>query len=269
MLWRSAWGVKLEHILRYILLTLLSIPKSDLSDIPRIIHDKSFRESVISHIDSKEIITFWKDEFPKYTKNDIVPILNKVGAFLAHPALKRFLVTNPNDISLRQCMDTSKVVLIDLSKGRLGKDAAHLIGSILITSFAHASFSRIDTEEDHREPFHIFLDEFHNYTTPSITGMLSELRKFKISLTLANQYISQLDNDIKNAVLGNVGTLISFRLGQQDAKYMAQAFYPEFESTDFTLLENYSIYLSLMINGRPSKPFSADTIPYIDILAPP
>lgn len=268
-LWRSAWGVKLEHILRYILLTLLSIPKADLSDIARIIHDKEFRESVLGDIDSEEIQTFWKNEFPKYTKNDIIPILNKVGAFLAHPALKRFLITNPKDISLRQVMDTSKVVLIDLSKGRLGKDAAHLVGSILITSFAHASFSRIDTEENKRIPFHIFLDEFHNYTTPTITGMLSELRKFKVSLTLANQYINQLDADIKNAVLGNVGTIISFRLGQQDAKYMAQAFHPEFAQTDFTHLENYSIYLSLMIAGRPSKPFSADTIPYVDILAPP
>lgn len=268
-LWRSAWGVKLEHILRYILLSLLSIPQADLSDIPRIIHDIRFRESVLKQIDSPEIITFWRDEFPKYTKNDIVPILNKVGAFLAHPALKRFLITNSKDISLRQAMDQSKIVLIDLSKGRLGKDAAHLIGSILITSFAHAAFSRIDTEEGKRVPFHIFLDEFHHYTTPSITGMLSELRKFKVSLTLANQYINQLDADIRNAVLGNVGTLISFRLGQQDARYMAQAFTPEFEASDFTHLENYSIYLSLMIKGRPSKPFSADTIPYTNILAPP
>tara|TARA_R110002072_G_scaffold302796_1_gene488819 strand:- start:8509 stop:9681 length:1173 start_codon:yes stop_codon:yes gene_type:complete len=265
-LWRGAWGVKLEHILRYILLTLLSLPKSDLSDIPRIIHDSNFRERCMSMVDNEEILRFWKSEFPKYTKNDIVPILNKVGAFLAHPSIKRFLITNKKDISLRQCIDQSKILLIDISKGRIGVDASHLIGSILITSFANASFTRIDTEETKRVPFHIFLDEFQNYTSPSISGILSELRKFKISLTLANQYLFQLDTDIKNAVLGNVGTIISFRTGQADAKYLAQEFYPIFETSDFTSLENYEIYLKLMISGKPSRPFSATTIPYSNIL---
>ena len=160
-------------------------------------------------IQNEEIIRFWKDEFPKYTKNDLVPILNKVGAFLAHPSIKRFLITNPYDISLRKAMDQSRILLIDISKGKIGVDASYLIGSILITSFANAAFSRIDTPEEKRKPFHIFLDEFQNYTSPSISGILSELRKFKISLTLANQYLHQLEPDIKNAVLGNVGTLIN------------------------------------------------------------
>lgn len=265
-LWRSAWGVKLEHILRYILLTLLSIPKSDLSDITRIIHDSTFRQQCIAKVDNEEILRFWHNEFPKYTKNDIIPILNKVGAFLAHPSIKRFFITNQKDISLRYCIDQSKILLIDISKGRIGVDASHLIGSILITSFANASFTRIDTEENKRVPFHIFLDEFQNYTSPSISGILSELRKFKISLTLANQYLYQLDTDIKNAVLGNVGTIIAFRTGQQDAKYLAQEFHPIFQTSDFTSLENYDIYLKLMISGKPSRPFSATTIPYQRIL---
>ncbi len=261
-LWRGAWGVKLEHILRYILVTLLSAPSADLGDIPRIIHDIGFRERCIGFVENVEIIRFWKDEFPKYTKNDIVPILNKVGAFLAHPAIKRFLITNQKDISLRYCMDSSKILLIDISKGKIGTDASHLIGSVLISSFANASFSRIDTEENKRVPFHIFLDEFQHYTSPSISGILSELRKFKISLTLANQYLHQLDTEIKNAVLGNVGTLISFRTGQTDAKYLAQEFHPVFKASDFTSLENYDIYLKLMISGRPSRPFSATTVPF-------
>lgn len=268
-LWRSAWGVKLEHILRYIILTLLSVPKANLSDIPRIIHDSRFRESCLNHIEAEEILTFWTEEFPKYTKNDIVPILNKVGAFLAHPALKRFLVTNTEDISLRRCMDSQKIVLVDISKGKLGSDATNLVGSILITSLAHAAFSRIDTLEQDRIPFHIFLDEFHNYTTPSITGMLSELRKFRVSLTLANQYLYQLDTDIRNAVLGNIGTIITFRLGQQDARYFAKEFHPIFGASDLVHLPNYSIYLKLMIRGRPSPPFSADTISFSEILKPP
>ncbi|MDB4293485.1 type IV secretory system conjugative DNA transfer family protein, partial [Maribacter sp.] len=168
--------------------------------------------------------------------------------------------------SLRKSMDRSKILLIDISKGRIGADASHLIGSILITSFANAAFSRIDTHEENRVPFHIFLDEFQNYTSPSISGILSELRKFKISLTLANQYLHQLDVDIRNAVLGNVGTIISFRLGQADAKYLAMECHPIFQVSDFTNLENYDIYLKLMIEGKPSWPFSATTIPYQSVL---
>ncbi len=265
-LWKGAWGIKLEHILRYILLSLLAQPKSDLSDIPKIIHDAEFRERCLRNIQNKEIRRFWESEFPKYSKNDLIPILNKVGAFLAHPSIKRFLITNTKDISLRACIDRSKIVLIDISKGKIGVDASHLVGSILITSFANAAFTRIDTHEEERVAFHIFLDEFQNYTSPSISGILSELRKFKISLTLANQYLYQLDTDIRNAVLGNVGTLISFRTGQSDAKYLAQEFTPEFLASDFTNLENYDIYLKLMIAGKPSKPFSATTIPYKNIL---
>ncbi len=265
-LWKGAWGIKLEHILRYILLTLLAQPKSHLGEIPKIIHDSNFREQCLANVESKEIISFWKNEFPKYSKNDLIPILNKVGAFLAHPSVKRFLITNTKDIRLRQCIDQSKIVLIDISKGKIGIDASHLIGSILITSFANAAFTRIDTEEEKRIPFHIFLDEFQNYTSPSISGILSELRKFKVSLTLANQYLYQIDTDIKNAVLGNIGTLIAFRTGQQDAKYLVQEFYPTFQVSDFTSLENFDIYLKLMISGKPSKPFSATTIPYQNIL---
>lgn len=265
-LWRGAWGNKLEHILRYILLSLLSQPTADLSQISKIIHDSEFRERCLKLIDNEDVLRFWEQEFPKYTKNDIVPILNKVGAFLAHPSIKRFLISNSHDISIRQSIDQSRIVLIDISKGKIGVDASHLIGSILITSFANASFSRVDTPEAKRKPFHIFLDEFQNYTSPSISGILSELRKFKISLTLANQYLHQLDTDIKNAVLGNVGTLIAFRTGQSDANYLAKEFHPIFETSDFTNLENYDIYLKLMISGKPSVPFSATTFPYQDIL---
>ena len=265
-LWRGAWGNKLEHILRYILITLLSQSKADLSQIVKIIHNSDFREQCLKGIENEDVLRFWEQEFPKYTKNDLIPILNKTGAFLAHPAIKRFLITNTHDISLRQSIDRSKIVLIDISKGKIGVDASHLIGSILITSFANAAFSRIDTSEANRKPFHIFLDEFQNYTSPSISGILSELRKFKISLTLANQYLHQLDTDIRNAVLGNIGTLIAFRTGHSDAKYLAKEFYPVFKASDFINLENYDIYLKLMISGKPSRPFSATTFPYEDIL---
>ena len=157
-------------------------------------------------------------------------------------------------------MDSNKIFLVNLSKGSLGTDGAHLLGSLLLTSLASAGFSRIDISEDKRVPFIIYLDEFQNYTTGSIAGMLSELRKFKIGFVLAHQYLHQLQTDIRNAVLGNIGTQICFRLGQTDAKYMAQEFYPTFETSDFTSLEHFHIYLRLLINGKVSQPFSARTI---------
>lgn len=265
-LWRGAWGVKLEHILRYILLTLLDQEKSNFTDIPRIIHDLSFREKCMKNIVNDDVKSFWQNEFLKYTKNDLVPILNKVGAFLVHPAIKRFLIQNEHEVSLRYAMDNHKIVLVNLNKGSLGIDTSHIIGSLLLNSLMNASFSRIDTNEEQRKPVALFLDEFQNYTTSSIASMLSELRKFKVSLVMAHQYLHQLDTDIRNAVLGNVGTIISFRTGQADAKYLEQIFIPEFEATDFTNMENYDIYLKLMINGKPSKGFSATCIYYKSVL---
>lgn len=265
-LWKGAWGVKLEHILRYILLTLLDQEKANFTDIPRIIHDLSYRESCIENIINEDVKNFWKHEFDKYTKNDIIPILNKVGAFLVHPAIKRFLILNEKEISLRQAMDNNKIVLVNLNKGNLGIDTSHIVGSLLLNSIMNASFSRVDTKEEERKPFAVFLDEFQNYTTESIASMLSELRKFKVSLVMANQYLHQLDTDIRNAVLGNVGTIISFRTGQADAKYLEHFFTPEFMASDFTNMENYDIYLKLMIQGKPSKGFSATCIHYKSVL---
>ncbi|MCI5051013.1 MAG: type IV secretion system DNA-binding domain-containing protein [Candidatus Pacebacteria bacterium] len=268
-LWKGAWGVKLEHILRYIILTLLDQPKANLADIHRIIHDVGFQNQCLKNIQNPLVIRFWQTEFKKYTKNDIIPILNKVGAFLAHPSIRRFLIENPNELSLRRCMDEGKIVVVNISKGKLGSDVSNIVGSFLLNAIMGAGFSRIDTEERYRKPFHVFLDEFHNYTTPSIINMLSEIRKWKISLTLAHQYLFQLDTDIRNAVLGNVGTIICFRLGQADAKYMAHEFHPIFESADFVNLENYDIYLKLMIYGKPSRPFSASTCKFSYILTLP
>lgn len=268
-LWSGAWGVKLEHILRYIILTLLSQPQANISDIHRIIHDVDYQKQCLSNVQNPSVKRFWDTEFSKYSKNDIVPILNKVGAFLAHLAIRRFLIENPEELSLRRCMDEGRIVVVDISKGKLGSDVSNIIGSFLLNAIMNAGFSRIDTPEEKRRPFHVFLDEFHNYTTLSIVSMLSEIRKWNISLTMANQYLHQLDVDVKNAVLGNVGTIISFRLGQADAKYMAQEFRPIFETTDFVNLENYDIYIKLMIRGRPSRPFSATTETFSYILTLP
>ncbi|MFV0571721.1 MAG: type IV secretory system conjugative DNA transfer family protein [Xanthomarina gelatinilytica] len=265
-LWKGAWGIKLEHILRYILLTLLDQERADFTDITRIIHDPSYRQRCVGRVVNADVRRFWEEEFDKYTKNDLIPILNKVGAFLVHPTIKRFLIENPKEISLRYAMDNHKIILVNLNKGSLGIDTSHIMGSLLLNAIMNASFSRIDTKEEERQPVAVFLDEFQNYTTQSIASMLSELRKFKVSLVMAHQYLHQLDADIRNAVLGNVGTIISFRTGHADAKYLEQVFSPEFTASDFTNLENYDIYLKLMINGRPSKGFSATCIHFTSVV---
>ena len=256
----QGWGVKLEYILRNAILTLLDQPSATLDDIPKLLLDNVFQEQCLPQIINPHIIRFWKTEYPKYSKADILPVLNKVGSFLAIPMLKNILVKNTKQLSLRSIMDQQKIILVNLSKGSLGTDGAHLLGSLLLSSLSAAAYTRIDIAEKDRSPFFIYLDEFQNYTTLSITNMLSELRKFKIGFVLAHQYLHQLSVDIKHAVLGNIGTIICFRLGQSDAKYMTQEFHPNFEASDFTHLEHYHIYLRLLINGKTSRAFSAKTI---------
>lgn len=260
-LWGSqSWGIKLSHILRNVLLTLLDQKQATFADILKILHDDSFRESCIPHIQNEEVKNFWQAEFKKYTKNDLVPIYNKLGGILSYPSVKKLLVTNRQQISLRQIMDEQKILLVNISKGVLGNDASYILGSLLLTSLASSAFSRIDTPEEKRIPFYCYLDEFQNYTTYSLVEMLSELRKFRLGLVMAHQYISQLDTKIRDAVLGNVGTIVCFRLGQADARFMEKEFTPEFTAFDFVNLANYDIYLKLMIEGKPSKAFSATTV---------
>lgn len=265
-LWgQQAWGLKLEYILRNVILTLLDQPKATFNDIPKILLDATYQKECMQHVVNKNVIRFWEKEFPKYSKADILPVLNKVGSFLSIPMLHKILVENKHQISLREIMDSKKIFLVNLSKGTLGTDGAHLLGSLLLTSLSSASFSRINIDENKRIPFFIYLDEFQNYTTASLTNMFSELRKFKIGFILAHQYLHQLQTDIKNAVLGNIGTIICFKLGQADAKYMAQEFYPAFQTSDFTDLSHFHIYIKLLIDGKTPRPFSAKTVMLKDL----
>jgi type IV secretory pathway TraG/TraD family ATPase VirD4 len=264
-LWDSAWGVKLEHILRYSVLTLLDQPNATVEDIPNILLDRGFRNKALENIRNEEVRKFWKREFPGYTKYDLLPVLNKVGGMLSHPVIKRVLIENEEEISLRKAMDEKKIILVNLSKGHLGEDASHILGALFITSLSSAAFSRVDMSERDRIPFMVYMDEFHNFTTLSLVNMFSELRKFKVGLTLAHQYVHQLDEDIKRAIFGNAGTLISFRIGSDDAMLMSREMYPVFDMEDFINLGNHDIYLKLMIDGRPSKPFSARTLRFVDL----
>jgi hypothetical protein len=259
-LWADAWGVKLEHILRYAILTLLDQPTATIADIPKILLDKAYRRRAIAYVKNDSVRDFWVKEFSEYNKYDLLPVLNKVGGMLAHPAIKRVLIENPIEISLRKAMDEKKIILVNLSKGHLGEDTAHILGALFISSISSAAFSRVDTLESERIPYMVYMDEFHNFTTLSLVNMFSELRKFKVGLILAHQYIHQLDEDIKQAIFGNAGSIISFRLGTEDAQYMSKEMYPLFGLEDFINLPNRHIYLKLMIDGVPSRPFSAITI---------
>lgn len=262
-LWESAWGLRLEHILRYIILTLLEQPKeakTTLANIIDIIHNHDFRAKCIEQVQNKYIKAFWENEFSKYSKNDMLPILNKVGAFVLHPALQRALISNQQDIDIREIMDSQKILLVNISKGAIGEDISQIIGSIFVTAIASAAFGRVDILEEKRLPFLVYLDEFQNFTNLSLVTMLSELRKFKVGMILAHQYLQQLDEHIQFAVLGNVGTLITFRVGTEDAPFLEKVMYPKFVVDDLINLPNYHIYLKLMIDGKPSKPFSATTL---------
>ena len=264
-LWQDSWGPRLEYILRNCLLSLLDYPNATLADILHLLSDNKFREKVIPFITNEQVKDFWIKEYNKYPERlkaeAISPIQNKVGAFLSHPLLQRILTKPEKPLSLRKVMDEGKILLVNLAKGSIGEDTSNLLGSLLISRFDLAALSRADTPEESRKDFSLYLDEFHNFTTNSLVLMLSELRKYRLSLVLAHQYLSQLEVPIRDAVLGNVGTLIIFRIGAPDAEVLAQEFAPQFKAVDFTNLPNFHINLKLMIDGKVSSPFSAVTLP--------
>jgi hypothetical protein len=263
-LWPDAWGVRMEHVLRNSLYALLERDGSTLPDILRLYGDDTYRKQVVAGIKNPVVRRFWTDEFAAYRdrfRAEIVaPIQNKLGALLTDPRLYRALVSPEQPISFRRLMDQSGVLLVNLAKGRLGEDSASVLGGLIAATIGLAALSRADDPPESRRPFHLYIDEFQTFTTLSFVNMLPELRKYGVSLTLAHQYLHQLDPDVRHAVLGNAGTLISFRVGPEDASVMAAEFQPIFDTIDLMNLPNRDFYLKLMIDGAPSKPFSARTL---------
>ena len=256
----NAWGVNMEHILRSALLALLDMPKATLADIPRLLLDKVFRAQVIANIQNPQVQEFWERDFVSggfNRPNALGPVINKVGAFLSDPMLNRILTTSEKPISFRKVMDERKILIVNLAKGQIGEDASSLLGGFIVTMLTLAAFSRSDQPEHERVPFSMFVDEFQNMATDSFADAVSELRKMKVGLTLANQHLHQVPESIRLAILGNVGTLIAFRVGGKDAPYLSREFYPDVSQEDLIGQANYHIYLKLMIDGAPSKPFSA------------
>lgn len=261
MLWPNAWGVRMEHILRNALYALFEVPDATLGDILRLFHDASFRARVIASVSNKRVRHFWEHEFARYSKSyrtdGIAPIENKIGAFLTDPTLGRVLTAPKKDLRVRAAMDAGEVLLINLAKGRLGSDSANLLGSLLVTTVGLAALSRADLPPERRRPFTVFIDEFQSFTTRSTAGLTSELRKYAVGFTLAHQHLHQLNPDVRHAILGNAGTLISFRVGPEDASYLAREFAPRIAPVDLISLPNFEMYLRLMIDGAQSRAFSA------------
>jgi Type IV secretion-system coupling protein DNA-binding domain len=263
-LWVHEWGVRMEHILRNSLYALIEYGEATLPDVLRILTDKDFRRVVLLRVTNHQVREFWEHEFPKYNpryrQEAISPIQNKIGAFLADPRLHRILTNPTEDIRIRHAMDKGKILLVNLARGDLGEDSAGLLGALLVTTISLAAFSRSDTPEDARVPFYLYLDEFQSFTTESVASMVSELRKYKVALTLAHQHLEQLEPAVRHAVLGNAGTVITFRLGAEDAALFSKEFAHVFSPDDFVTLPNYHTYIRLMIGGSPCNAFSATTV---------
>jgi hypothetical protein len=263
-LWPLAWGVRMEHVLRNSLYALLERDGSSLPDILRLYSDKDFRKVVVRGIQNQVVRRFWLDEFEKYQDRQraeaVAPIQNKLGALLADPRLYRILADPEIDLRLRSLMDDGKVLLVNLAKGRIGEDAATLLGGLLVSTLGLAALSRAEFPPSARRPFFLYVDEFQSFTTLAFANMAADLRKYGTGLILANQHLQQLEPDIRHAVLGNAGTLISFRVGAEDAHFLAQEFQPTFGVEDLINLPNRHFYIRLMIDGTPSRPFSARTI---------
>jgi hypothetical protein len=263
-IWVESWGPRLEHILRNALLALLDQPQPTLADVLRLLDDRSFRRNAAERVANAQVRNFWLREFESYPSRfraeAIAPLQNKVGAFLSNPILRRILTQEKSAFDMRQLMDEGKILLVNLAKGKIGEDTAALLGALLVTQIGITALRRADTSEDERKDFYLYLDEFQSFTTLSLANMLSELRKYRVNMILAHQYLSQLEPQVLDAILGNVGTLVSFRLGAGDAQILEKEFYPELMALDLTSLPNYNIYLKLMVDGTVSRPFSAETI---------
>jgi hypothetical protein len=234
-------------------------------DLPRLLTDKEFRKRILEHITHPQVKDFWLFEFDKYSawlrSEAISPILNKIGQFLISIPLRNIVGQKQNTFDLRKVMDEGKILIVNLAKGKIGEDNSSLLGAMIVTKIQLAALSRSDLPEDKRKPFYLYVDEIHNFLTLSFADILSEARKYGLNLILAHQYIEQLDERIRAAIFGNVGTIVSFRIGAEDAKYLAKEFLPVFDESDLINLPNYHIYLKLMIDGATSEPFSAITMP--------
>ena len=260
--WADAWGVRMEHLLRHAVLALLDFPSADLRDIPRMFLERSFRIEVLTHVFDPQVRRFWTEEYPamnyKNASDGFAPIANKLGAFLSHPTVRQALCEPEQSLRFRAIMDTGQGLIVNLAKGRLGADVANVLGGLLVSSITHAAFSRHDMPETARRPFFLYVDEFHSFTTEAVADLLSETRKYRLGLVLAQQHTQQTSPPVFASVIGNAGTMIVFRVGANDAPMLAAHLGLE-RPGDLLTQPNYRATVRMMLDNAPSKAFSMRT----------
>lgn len=269
-IWVDSFSSRMEYLLNYALLALLDVPGTTLLGVNRLLSDKVYRKYIIDRVEDSLVKNFWNNEFERYTltyaSEAVAPIQNKVGQFIASPMIRNIIGQEISSIDFRAFMDQKKIVIINISKGIIGPENMRLLGGMLITKIQLAAMSRANLSDDalKRTPnTYLYVDEFQNFANESFAEILSESRKYKLCLTVANQYIDQMTEEVRNAVIGNVGTFISFRVGSTDAEIMEREFAPNFTAEDMVNLGFTQMYLKLMIDGIGSKPFSANSLPPI------
>ena len=266
-IWVDAWSARMAYILNNTLLALLEYPGSTLLGVNRMLSDKEYRKKVVENIKDTSVRAFWVEEFGKWTEkfiSEAIPaIQNKVGQFTSNPLVRNLLGQPQSSFDIRKMMDEKKILIVNLSKGRVGEGNANLIGSMLITKIYLSAMSRADRNEQELSKlpnFYLYVDEFQSFANKSFADILSEARKYKLNLTIAHQYIEQMEEEVRDAVFGNVGTMITFRVGAFDAEVLEKEFAPTFEAADLVNLGFAQIYLKLMIDGVSSQPFSSTTM---------
>ncbi|BFT94047.1 MAG: hypothetical protein MNSN_09160 [Minisyncoccus archaeiphilus] len=264
-IWPDVWSSRMEYILNNCILALLEVPGSTLLGINKMLSNPEWRETIVNQVKDPIIKAFWTKEFARYSQRyeteATAAIQNKIGQFISAPLIRNIIGQPNSALDMRDIMDNKKIFIVNLSKGRVGEESSRLLGALLITKLQLAAMSRVDTPEDQRNDFILYIDEFQNFSTDSFASILSEARKYRLSLVLAHQYIAQMEEKVRDAVFGNVGTMIVFRVGADDAEFLEREFSPEFYIEDIVNLPKQNIYLKLMIDGVSSRPFSASTLP--------
>lgn len=268
-IWANVWSARMEYILNNAILALLDTPNSTLIGINRILTDKDYRQKIVSNIKDPVVRAFWVNEYEewqdKFRNEAIAPIQNKVGQFLSTDLIRNIVCQSKSTINIFDIMNQGKILLINVSKGKIGEDNSALLGAMFITKIQMAAMERVRIPEEERLDFYLYVDEFQNFATESFAGILSEARKYRLNLILAHQYVGQLTSgtstQIRDSIFGNVGTIIIFRVGAKDAEFLEKEFAPEFSVEDMVSLPNYNIYIKMVVDGVAYRPFSATILP--------
>ncbi|HEV7766393.1 MAG TPA: type IV secretion system DNA-binding domain-containing protein [Thermoanaerobaculia bacterium] len=262
-LFDDAWGVRLEYILRNALLLLLEQEEATLADIVRLFHEKDFRKAAAARVTNEHVKRFWTTEFEAYGKRRseaVTPIENKLGSLLVDPFVSRILTIPKSTFNPREAIDSGKILLVNVAKGRIGEAPAMLFGGLLVTMLGLAGLSRADTPEKERRDFFMYLDEFQTFTTLSLVNMLAELRKYRVGIVAGHQFMDQIDTELRDAIMGNVGTLVVFRVGAVDAAKLVKELLPDLDPYELTLLPNRTFWIRPLVNGESIEAFTGETI---------